>query len=135
MNRPKASWHFAVDNNSITQSVELDDVAWHAGYCNGYSVGIEQAGKASQTGPQWTDEYSTKMLANTARLLAVIAGMYDLPLDYVATDLANAKGITTHAAITKAFKVKGGHTDPGPNYPMDAVLAQARAFQLEAVSC
>lgn len=130
-NRPKASWHFAVDSDSITQSVELDDVAWHAGYCNGYSIGIEQAGKAAQTAAQWSDEYSAKMLANTSRLLAILAGMYDLPLEFVDTDLANARGVTTHAAITKAFKVRGGHTDPGANYPMEAVLARARAIQLE----
>ena len=38
--RAKASWHYAVDNNSITQSVLEKDIAWHAGPVNGYSVGI-----------------------------------------------------------------------------------------------
>jgi N-acetyl-anhydromuramyl-L-alanine amidase AmpD len=133
-NRPKASWHFAVDSNSITQSVELDNIAWHAGQVNGYSIGIEQAGKASQSDGQWSDEYSMAMLENTARLLAVLVGLYDLPLDYVETGLATAKGVTTHAAITREFRVRGGHTDPGPHYPMERVLARATALQLEAVS-
>lgn len=132
--RPKASWHFAVDNDSITQSVELESVAWHAGVVNGYSIGIEQAGRAAQDTSGWSDTYSVKMLENTAKLLAVLAGQYDIPLDLVTEQLATVKGVTTHAAITKHFKVKGGHTDPGKYYPIDLVLAQSRRFQLEAVT-
>ena len=129
-----ASWHFAVDCDSITQSVELNDIAWHAGTVNGYSIGIEQAGRASQTTEQWNDDYSASMLANTAKLVAVIAGLYDIPIEHC-TDLhsPNATGICTHADVTKALAVKNGHWDPGPNYPIDKVLTMARAFQLEAV--
>lgn len=133
-NRPKASWHFAVDNNSVTQSVELDNISWHAGIVNSYSIGIEMAGRAAQTAAQWSDQYSLAMLENTARLLAVISGQYDLPLDFVDSDLSKARGVTTHAAVTKCFCVKGGHSDPGPNFPIELVLAKARAYQLEAVT-
>lgn len=130
-----ASWHFAVDCDSITQSVELDDIAWHAGPVNAYSIGIEQAGRAAQTVEQWRDNYSASVLANTARLLAVLAGMYDLPLDHVANPRdPNARGVCTHADVTRAWKTKGGHTDPGESYPLEEVLRTARAFQLEAVS-
>jgi N-acetyl-anhydromuramyl-L-alanine amidase AmpD len=131
---PKASWHFAVDSNSITQSVELHNVAWHAGIVNGYSIGIEQAGRAIQTAAQWHDVYSAQMLGRVSRLLAVLGGYYDLPLDYVTDKLETARGVTTHAAITRYFRVKGGHTDPGPNYPIDMVLDDARRYQLEAVT-
>jgi N-acetyl-anhydromuramyl-L-alanine amidase AmpD len=132
---PKASWHLAVDCDSITQSVPFDDIAWHAGTVNGYSIGIEQAGRASQTSAQWNDDYSASVLANVAKLIAVIAGMYDIPIEHC-VDFRNpdAKGICTHNDITKAFTVKGGHTDPGPNYPLEKVLDMARAFQIEAVS-
>lgn len=132
---PKASWHFAVDNDSITQSVELSDVAWHAGQINGFSVGIEQAGRASQTEKQWHDEYSSAELENTARLIALLAGLYDLPIEHCPNPSApKARGICTHADVTKAYGVKGGHWDPGPNYPLQAVLARALQIQLEAVT-
>lgn len=131
---PRASWHFAVDSDSITQSVDQDNVAWHAGTVNGYSIGIEQAGRAAQTSAQWADEYSRKMLENTARLLAVLAGQYDMPLEHVTDNLATAKGICTHADVTRCFRIKNGHWDPGPNYPIESVLARARALQLEAVT-
>lgn len=130
-----ASWHFAVDCDSITQSVEVHDIAWHAGPVNGYSVGIEQAGRASQTTEQWNDDYSASMLANTAKLIAVIAGMHDLPIEHAPNPkLLNARGVCTHADVSHAWGTHGGHTDPGPNYPLERVLEMARAFQLEAVS-
>jgi N-acetyl-anhydromuramyl-L-alanine amidase AmpD len=132
---PKASWHLSVDCDSITQSVPFDDIAWHAGTVNGFTIGIEQAGRANQTAAQWNDNYSASVLANVARLIAVIAGQYDIPIEHcVDLNNASAKGICTHNDITKAFAVKGGHTDPGPNYPLEKVLAMARAFQIEAVS-
>jgi N-acetyl-anhydromuramyl-L-alanine amidase AmpD len=131
---PQASWHFAVDSDSITQSVELEDVAWHADCVNGYSVGIEQAGRAAQSLAEWLDLYSAKVLDNVARLLAVLAEQYDLPLDYVTEHLDTAKGVTTHAAITRWARTKGGHTDPGEHYPIEMVLGRARALQMEAVS-
>jgi N-acetyl-anhydromuramyl-L-alanine amidase AmpD len=122
-----------VDSDSITQSVELDDVAWHAGSVNGYSIGIEQAGRASQTLAQWSDDYSSRLLDRTARLLAVLAGLYDLPLEHVERELSTARGVTTHADVTRCFAVRGGHTDPGQHYPLERVLALARRYQLEAV--
>lgn len=128
-----ASWHFAVDCDSTTQSVEFENVAWHAGPVNGYSIGIEQVGKASQTRQQWMDQFSMNMLRNTAKLLAVLAGMYDLPLEHVSTGLVSARGVCTHWDVTKDLCKGKGHWDPGPNYPMEDVLAMARAYQLEAV--
>lgn len=130
-----ASWHLAVDNDSATQNMELHDIAWHAGPINGYSIGIEQAGRAAQTYDQWMDDYSQALLDRVARLIAVIAGWYDIPIEHVANPRApGVKGVCTHADVTKAWKVRGGHTDPGSAYPMEFVLAKARGYQLEAVS-
>jgi N-acetyl-anhydromuramyl-L-alanine amidase AmpD len=128
--RPRASWHFAADNNSITQSVELDCAAWHAGCVNHYSVGIEQAGTARQTREQWFDPYSLAMLHNVARLVALLCDKLTIPVAYIEADeLADwhkreggAWGITTHAQVSEAFKVRGGHWDPGPAYPIDWLL-------------
>ena len=128
-----ASWHFAVDSDSVTQSVYIDDIAWHAGPINGYSVGIEQVGRAEQTVEQWHDAYSRSVIATTARLVAILAGMYDLPIEHVSRDLPRARGVCTHHDVTMDLCKGRGHWDPGPNYPMEEMLAMARAFQLEAV--
>ena len=32
------------------------------------------------------------------------------------------KGYCTHADVTAAYKVMGGHTDPGPNFPVQKLL-------------
>lgn len=126
---PKASWHFAVDADSTTQSVELDDIAWHAGQVNGWTIGIEQAGRASQTREQWLDPYSRKMLCRVAELIAVLAGAYDIPIERMDPRDPNAKGIFTHADVTRAFAVRGGHTDPGHGYPFADVLKMAADIQ------
>lgn len=130
-----ASWHFAVDSNSITQSVEIHDIAWHAGPINGHSVGIEQAGYARQSVEEWADEYSTAMLERTSQLIALLAGLYDIPIEHVTNPKdPRARGVCTHADVSRAWGVRNGHWDPGPNYPIDRVLERARQIQLEAVS-
>lgn len=134
-NHPRASWHFAVDCNSVTQSVELYDIAWHAGPVNGYSIGIEQAGKASQTEEQWLDAFSHEVLERTAQLIAVVSGTYDLPIEYCDDPKAiGARGVCMHSDVTRCWKTKGGHTDPGKGYPLEHVLRRAREYQLKAVS-
>lgn len=128
-----ASWHLAVDCDSVTQSVEFDHIAWHAGPVNGYSIGIEQVGKAEQTRAQWDDPYSREVLRRTAQLIAALAGIHDLPIEHVTQGLATARGVCTHWDVTKDLCKGRGHWDPGPNYPMDEVLEMARAMQLDAV--
>lgn len=127
-----ASWHYANDCDSIVQSVEDQHIAWHAGVVNAYTIGIEQAGRASQTAAEWGDPYSSRMLERTALLLAYLSARHGIPLVFVpAAEIAAAhqgggfRGVSTHWEVTKAFRVRGGHTDPGPNYPMAAVLARA----------
>jgi hypothetical protein len=70
------------------------------------------------------------MLENTARLLAVLTLKYNLPVEHVTRDIATARGICTHADVTRCFRVQHGHTDPGPNYPMASVLARVNAIRL-----
>jgi len=130
--RPKyASWHFAVDNDSITQSVDLNKAAFHTSrYVNYYSIGIEQAGSMYQSRAEWLDDYSRSVLENTAQLVAVLCARYHIPVQFVeGPDLKmwfeaedGAWGISTHREATLGFNVIGGHRDPGVNYPMDWLL-------------
>jgi N-acetyl-anhydromuramyl-L-alanine amidase AmpD len=130
-----ASWHYAVDRDSVVQSVECQHIAWHAGIVNAYTIGIEQAGRAQQRAADWSDDYSAAMLDRVALLLAHLSVEYGIPLVYRDhVDVAGEhqrggfRGVTTHADVTRAFRVRGGHTDPGPGYPMEAVLARALAL-------
>lgn len=124
-----ASWHFAVDADSITQSVKVSDVAWHAPGCNADGIGIEMAGRANQTAEEWADKFSVSMLDRCAKLVAVLCHDYDVPPVLVdeAGLLAGKRGITLHSTVSKAFK-KSDHWDPGPHFPVDAFIVKVRAY-------
>jgi len=124
----KASWHFAVDNNSVTQSVRVKDVAWHAPGANKTGIGIEMAGRARQTPADWGDVYSVAMLANAAELVAALCHEWQLPPVVLSHDdlRAGKPGITTHDAVSKVFK-KSDHWDPGPWFPINSFMSAVRA--------
>lgn len=124
-----ASWHFAVDADSITQSVLVKDVAWHAPGANANGVGIEMTGRANQTSEQWHDAFSQRLIERTALLAAALCHELKIPPVFVTEgDLVAGKtGITTHALVSKAFK-KSDHWDPGPNFPIDSFMSMVKKF-------
>lgn len=149
-----ASWTYAVDCDSVTQSVLEADTAFHAPPINDFSIGVELAGRAAQTSLDWHDAYDNALLAGQAApLFAGICQRHGLPVREPtdeqlltglqrATALATAPelateqdwqdlvaevgGIVTHAQVSRVFK-KSTHTDPGPNFPMDEFLAAVEA--------
>lgn len=124
---PKTSAHYCVDDNGIVCCVPSDRVAWHAPGANSDGIGVELAGYARQTHDEWLDPYSRAMLMQAARLLAALSLKHDIPLTFVGEPnvLAGHHGVTTHAIISHAYK-KSTHTDPGPGFPMDMLIAWAR---------
>ena len=124
-----ASWHYAVDANSITQSLHEGDIAFHAPGLNAAGIGIELSGRAKQTAEEWQDPFSRDMLLLAAELVADICRRHDLPIEFVdaAGLVERDRGITTHAEVSKAFK-KSDHWDPGPGFPMGWFLEQVRFF-------
>lgn len=153
----EASWHFACDADSVTQSVRLKDTAYHAPPLNDCSIGIEQAGFARQTEGDWSDAFSAQMLRQqVAPLLARLARATAIPLrvlddaaladtlktasflsarkadaeEWMATRLL-AGGVVTHVQVSRVFG-KSDHYDPGPHYPLDEVLRVA-SYQLAAL--
>jgi N-acetyl-anhydromuramyl-L-alanine amidase AmpD len=123
----KVSAHYCVDANSIVQCVRDQDVGWHAPGANHDGIGIEHAGRAKQTGRDWSDAYSTAMLERSAGLVAELCAEYKIPVTwlYAADLVAGKRGITTHDAVSKAFK-RGSHWDPGTGFPVERYLTLVR---------
>ena len=131
----KVSAHYCVDADSIVQCVRDQDVAWHAPGANHDGIGIEHAGRARQTGRDWSDVYSAAMLERSAALVADLCRKHSIPVTWLyAADLkAGKRGITTHAAVSKAFK-RSSHWDPGTGFPVERYLADVRANLRTAAS-
>lgn len=125
--RARVSAHYCVDADSIVQCVRDQDVAWHAPGANHDGIGIEHAGTAKQTGRDWADAYSKAMLARSAKLAASLCKKYKIPPVwlYPADLVAGRRGITTHKAVSDAFK-RGSHWDPGQGFPVQEYLAMVR---------
>lgn len=126
---PAVSAHYCVDARSIVQCVHEEDIAFHARGANDTSIGIELAGRAAQTAAEWDDMYSRDMMDRAARLVADICRRRMIPAAPVdAAGLqAGARGITTHAEVSRAFR-RSTHTDPGPRFPMQTFLAKVRMY-------
>jgi N-acetyl-anhydromuramyl-L-alanine amidase AmpD len=121
------SAHYCVDNDTIVQCVQEDDVAWHAPGANHDGIGIEHAGRAKQTGREWGDDYSVAMLDRSTTLAAEICKRYGIPAVWLNPPdlLAGKRGITSHNNVSKAFK-KGTHWDPGEGFPIQQYLTAVR---------
>lgn len=124
---PQASAHYCIDANSIVQCVRDDDVAWHAPGANHNGLGFEHAGRAAQTGADWSDEYSLKCLELSAQLAAEKCRKYEIPVVWLrAADLrAGKRGITGHVQVSEAFR-RSDHHDPGTSFPVQAYLSRVR---------
>jgi peptidoglycan hydrolase-like protein with peptidoglycan-binding domain len=126
-NAPRASAHYSCDNDSTVCSVKPDDTAWHTGHTgtNNCGIGIEQAGYASQSPDDWADGYSTQMIeGQVGPLVRALCDRYGIPVRFLDANALRGgefSGITSHREISFAF-VKGGHTDPGPDYPWDKLF-------------
>ena len=120
------SSHYCADDTSVVQCVLLKDVAWTVGNRPGNNRGInwELSGFASQTREQWLDPFGVAMFGQIASVIRADAAKFGIPLRRCTIDDLKAfrPGITSHNDLGVAF---GGtdHTDPGPNFPWDYLLA------------
>lgn len=90
---------------------------------------IEHVGRAGQTAPEWGDTFSEAQLNISAALMAKFVVTYDVPIVHLTgDDVRTGRGIVGHNDITDAYKIRGGHWDPGPNFPWDHYLAKVRFF-------
>lgn len=88
---------------------------------------LEFSGHAAWSRAEWLQHDA--MLRRGGAVIAAWAATYNLPLVMLGPQAVRdhiAQGIATHKTISDAYAVPGGHQDPGPNFPLDVVLAYAR---------
>jgi hypothetical protein len=122
----RGSTQLIAGEDGTFRSLPDDTEPWAAEGANSNGLHIELAGSAAWTRAQWLAR--TKTLDCAARLIADWCFTYDIPavlLD-AASLRANQRGITTHAAVSEAFH-QSNHYDPGPNFPMDVLIAKVQA--------
>ncbi|NOY27246.1 MAG: N-acetylmuramoyl-L-alanine amidase, partial [Oligoflexia bacterium] len=114
-----ASAHYVVrsSDGEITQMVDEEDIAWHAGdwTTNQNSIGIEHEGYTSDPGTWYTDT----MYRNSAALVRDIADRYGIPKD--------RSHIIGHFEVPGCSNSSGGgascHTDPGDGWDWDYYMS------------
>lgn len=124
-NAPRASWHYAIDDDSTILCVPEKHVAWAAPGLNKRGIQLEHAGYARQSCDEWFDPFSRRMLARSAKLAAAICRRWNIPVRFVDAKglLRGERGITTHYQVTKGpGKGRTTHTDPGRGFPMSTYL-------------
>ena len=130
---PQASAHEMVDNLHVVVSVDDKDTAWAVDDfpLNLCSKSYELTGHASNTAAQWNDAYEKGVIAMATAAIKLDLKKYNIPpvhltdKQILAIHLGDRtiKGICTHADISRALSIREGHTDPGVNFPLAALIA------------
>ena len=125
----RTSAHYCVDADSIVQCVSEADTAWAAPGANADGIQIELAGRAGQGATGWADPYSVAELDLAARLVADICTRHNIPIRKLTREqlAAGERGIIGHVDASAVYRLSD-HTDPGPDFPWDQVIAKARAY-------
>jgi hypothetical protein len=107
--KSKVSAHYVVGKaGQVTQMVKEEDIGWHAGNSNGYTIGIEHEGYVSD--PKWV---TTAMLDKSAKLTCYLTKKWGLPI--------SRQHIKGHVELPKQT-----HTDPGKYWPWDNYIARVK---------
>lgn len=117
----RVSAHVATDAQGNSARYVYDkDKAWHCGWYNGRSLGIEQVW---YPGDLWTPE----CIRETARWVAQWSKLYGIPIRVGSTygGLVTKTGVVTHRSLGR---LGGGHTDPA-HYPMTTMLVKAKYYR------
>jgi peptidoglycan hydrolase-like protein with peptidoglycan-binding domain len=127
------SSHYYVDNQRIIQSLNTDYRAFHVGSSTGNAGGIayEITGTNGKSRSWWMGNVAWSLLAAQIRKDCAAHGITARTLT-ISEIRAGKTGIITHDQARRAW---GGtdHTDPGPNFPMDNLVALIKDGSAPAV--
>ncbi|MFC6953871.1 N-acetylmuramoyl-L-alanine amidase [Halorubellus litoreus] len=124
------SSHFVVDDDgTITQMVDLEDVAWTQGNgpYNDTGISIEMSGYANST------DFTEAKYQAVADLCAWLCDAYDIPVRHPAFDIAPCSaydgdgGLIGHDQVPSPYDcsaVTGGKVDPGSTWDWEYLLAK-----------
>lgn len=128
-----AGIHFTTDDDSEVMCADPRvETVPHCYRPSGWSVGIEIAGTI-QSAADWADLFSTRTLQRTARLVASLCCLFDIPpVRLSPLEVAGkGRGIFDHFDATTACRLMGwpqdGHVDVGPEFPWAEFLAMVAA--------
>ncbi len=123
---PESSAHYVVDAGEVVQCVHEADTAWAAPGANNDGIQVEMVGRAEWTAARWGEPDARAMVERAGALVGEICRRHGLPIEILTTEdvLAGRSGITTHAAVSRAFK-RSSHWDPGPGFPLDRLVDAA----------
>ena len=121
----QVSSHTGVDDtpNTVGEYVQRSMKAWTAANANPVAIQTELCAFASWTSAQW-NQHPT-MLQNCAKWIAEEAAYFNIPIVRLtpAQAQSNGRGVCGHVDLGNWG---GNHWDPGPNFPMDQVIAMAQ---------
>lgn len=101
----------------VRQWADLDSLVYHAVGGNDHGIGIELCGYARTARVGWIKRRGQRIAL--AKTIARLCHTYGLGTPNHGTNVLG------HGDVTRKFNVSGGHTDPGPNFPWDAVMKLA----------
>jgi len=118
------SSHVGIDDkaNTVGEYVRRDQKAWTASNANPIACQAEICAFAAWDSAEW--HRHPNMLANAAAWLAEEAAAFGIPLVRLNPQQAQSsgRGVCQHVDLGSWG---GGHTDCGPGFPMDEVIAMA----------
>lgn len=124
----RASTHLVSDTDSVVRCVLDKDIAYGAAGANRSGLHIELNGYVATKPAEWATPDGLASLDTAAAAVAAWCAEHAITATFLtARDLlaGRRRGITTHAEVQKAWP-STGHTDPGPNFPLDRFLALVR---------
>ncbi len=124
----RGSSHYGVDINSTQRYLKDLIIAWGAPPLNVSGLHVECAGKAGFTRKKWLTTYAP-MFRRLGWLVQNRCKRNNIPLNLLTVEELRKKGtdpkvggITTHARINDVW-TDSDHWDPGPNFPLDVMMA------------